>query len=290
MKKALLFITLVAVCFSCNYRGSSRLGRSNQTIEDSIKQLGIVRQQDSIEREQIFTALGDTVFGRVCYGMNQEQAHLAISKFEQFLEDTKKQGFKFGGYIFQPMDNFVDIENLRKDYIKSYPYGYTPGCEPFMRYMQEFKYNSRIKFYKGGLYSISWNSFYEYGENGEVIFDRVNHLIKLFEKKYGKCTEKDLELCDNFGRRINGQKVTVIGRLAYWEANNKTIGIYLKEIEMGERVFDKDSPFKYTITIQFQDIIKSANANNFIDEVMKADKAIERDKFQNDSAKSASAL
>ena len=147
-----------------------------------------------------------------------------------------------------------------------------------------------IKFYKGRLYSISWNSFYEYGENGDVISEKVNHLIKLFEKKYGKCTEKDLQLCNNFGRIINGQKVIVMGRLAYWEAYNKTIGIYLEETEMDGRVYDKDLPFKYTITIQFRDIINNTEANNFIDDVMKADKAIERDKFQKDSVKSANAL
>ena len=290
MKKALLSITLVAICFSCNYRGTSKTGNSDQTIEDSIKKLNLIRQQDSIERERIFVALGDTIFGTVRYGMSQVQANLAISKFEKLLKDKNGLGFIFDGYHFQSMDNFVDIENLRTNYIKSYPYGYTPGCEPFMSYMDDFKYNNCIKFYKGRLYSISWNSFYEYGENGDVISEKVNHLIKLFEKKYGKCTEKDLQLCNNFGRIINGQKVIVMGRLAYWEAYNKTIGIYLEETEMDGRVYDKDLPFKYTITIQFRDLINNTEANNFIDDVMKADKAIERDKFQKDSVKSANAL
>ena len=81
-----------------------------------------------------------------------------------------------------------------------------------------------------------------------------------------------------------------MGRLAYWEAYNKTIGIYLEETEMDGRVYDKDLPFKYTITIQFRDIINNTEANNFIDDVMKADKAIERDKFQKDSVKSANTL
>lgn len=290
MKKALLSITLVAICFSCNYRGTSNTGNSDQTTEDSIKKLNLIRQQDSIERERIFAALGDTIFGTVRYGMTQVQAHLAISKFEKSLKDKNGSGFVFDGYHFQPIDNFVDIESLRKNYIKFYPYGYTPGCEPFMRYMEEFKYNNWTKFYQNRLYSISWNSFYEYGKNGNEISEKANHLIMLFEQKFGKCTEKDLLLCNNFGRTINGQKVTVMGCLAYWEADNKTIGIYLEEIEMDERVFDKDLPFKYMITIQFQDIINNTKANNFIDDVMKADKAIERDKFQKDSVKSANAL
>lgn len=37
-------------------------------------------------------------------------------------------------------------------------------------------------------------------------------------------------------------------------------------------------------------MINNTEANNFIDDVMKADKAIERDKFQKDSVKSANAL
>ena len=290
MKKAILSITIVAVCFSCNNRGISKIGNSDQTIEDSVKQLSLIRQQDSIERERIFAALGDTVFGTVRYGMRQVQAHLAISNFEKSLKEKKGSGFVFDGYHFQSMDDFVDIENLRKEYIKSYPYGYTPGCEPFMSYMEEFKYNNKNKFYKGGLYSLSWKSFNEYGKDGDAIFEKVSHLIKLFEKKYGKCTEKDLQLCNNFGRIINGQKVIVMGRLAYWEANNKTIGIYLEEIENKERVFDKELPFKYTITIQFRDIIKNTEANSFIDDVMKADKDLKRDFLQKDSSQSANAL
>ena len=290
MRRIIFSIIVLASVFSCKNQGGYKVDNDSQKINDSLAQINLVRQQDSIERERIFAALGDTIFGTVRYGMTQVQAHLAISKFEKSLKDKNGSGFVFDGYHFQSMDNFVDIESLRKNYIKSYPYGYTPGCEPFMRYMEEFKYNNWTKFYQNRLYSISWNSFYEYGENGDVISEKVNHLIKLFEKKYGKCTEKDLQLCNNFGGIINGQKVIVMGRLAYWEAYNKTIGIYLEETEMDGRVYDKDLPFKYTITIQFRDIINNTEANNFIDDVMKADKAIERDKFQKDSVKSANAL
>ena len=290
MRRIIFSIIVLVLVFSCKNRGGYKVDNDSQKINDSLAQINLVRQQDSIERERIFVALGDTVFGTVRYGMSQVQANLAISKFEKLLKDKNGLGFIFDVYHFQSMDNFVDIENLRTNYIKSYPYGYTPGCEPFMSYMDDFKYNNYIKFYKGRLYSISWNSFYEYGENGDVISEKVNHLIKLFEKKYGKCTEKDLQLCNNFGGIINGQKVIVMGRLAYWEAYNKTIGIYLEETEMDGRVYDKDLPFKYTITIQFRDIINNTEANNFIDDVMKADKAIERDKFQKDSVKSANAL
>lgn len=290
MRRIIFSIIVLALVFSCKNRGGYKVDNDSQKINDSLAQINLVRQQDSIERERIFAALGDTIFGTVRYGMTQVQAHLAISKFEKSLKDKNGSGFVFDGYHFQSMDNFVDIESLRKNYIKSYPYGYTPGCEPFMRYMEEFKYNNWTKFYQNRLYSISWNSFYEYGKNGNVISEKANHLIMLFEQKFGKCTEKDLLLCNNFGRTINGQKVIVMGRLAYWKADNKTIGIYLEEIEMDERVFDKDLPFKYMITIQFRDIINNTKANNFIDDVVKADKTIERDKFQKDSIKSANAL
>lgn len=290
MRRIIFSIIVLASVFSCKNQGGYKVDNDSQKINDSLAQINLVRQQDSIERERIFVALGDTVFGTVRYGMSQVQANLAISKFEKLLKDKNGLGFIFDGYHFQSMDNFVDIENLRTNYIKSYPYGYTPGCEPFMSYMDDFKYNNYIKFYKGRLYSISWNSFYEYGENGDVISEKVNHLIKLFEKKYGKCTEKDLQLCNNFGGIINGQKVIVMGRLAYWEAYNKTIGIYLEETEMDGRVYDKDLPFKYTITIQFRDIINNTEANNFIDDVMKADKDLKRDILQKDSCLSADAL
>lgn len=290
MRRIIFSIIVLASVFSCKNQGGYKVDNDSQKINDSLAQINLVRQQDSIERERIFVALGDTVFGTVRYGMSQVQAHLAISNFEKSLKEKKGLGFVFDGYHFQSMDDFVDIENLRKEYIKSYPYGYTPGCEPFMSYMEEFKYNNKNKFYKGGLYSLSWKSFNEYGKDGDAIFEKVSHLIKLFEKKYGKYTEKDLQLCNNFGRIINGQKVIVMGRLAYWEANNKTIGIYLEEIENEERVFDKELPFKYTITIQFRDIIKNTEANSFIDDVMKADKDLKRDILQKDSCLSADAL
>ena len=61
MKKALLFITLVVVCFSCNSRGTSKVRENNQTIEDSLKQLSIIRQQDSIDRERIFELSKDQI-------------------------------------------------------------------------------------------------------------------------------------------------------------------------------------------------------------------------------------
>lgn len=290
MKRILFSIIVLALVCSCKNRGAYKVDNDIQKYIDSLAQINLVRQQDSIERERIFAALGDTVFGTVRYGMSKIQARLAINKFEKSLKDKNGSGFVFDGYRFLPMDNFVDIEYLRKDYIKYYPSGYTPGCEPFMRYMKEFKYNNRIKFFRGGLYSICWESVYEYGENEYVISEKVAHLIKLFEKKYGKCTEKDLQLCNYFGKIINGKKVIVMGRLAYWEACNKTIEIYLEEIEIDERVYDKDLPFKYMITIQFQDIINNNKANKFIDDVMKAEKTIEREKFQEDSVKSANAL
>ena len=39
MKKAILSITIVAVCFSCNNRGTTKASESDQTIEDSVKPL-----------------------------------------------------------------------------------------------------------------------------------------------------------------------------------------------------------------------------------------------------------
>ena len=71
MKKAILSITIVAVCFSCNNRGTGKASESDHAIEDSIKQLSLIRQQDSINRERIFEEKGDTIFANVLYGMNQ---------------------------------------------------------------------------------------------------------------------------------------------------------------------------------------------------------------------------
>lgn len=83
MKKAILSITIVAVCFSCNNRGTGKASESDHAIEDSIKQLSLIRQQDSINRERIFDELGDTVFGKVCFGMNKTQYRKAFNEFKK---------------------------------------------------------------------------------------------------------------------------------------------------------------------------------------------------------------
>lgn len=290
MKKALLTITLIAIFISCNNRETNKIDKSNQTIEDSILKVNLEHEKDSIAREQIFHQLGDTIFGNVCYGMSQEQANMAINTFTKALKDKNNLGFYFDGYHFESLHKFINIEELRDYYLTSYPYGYTPGCESFMRFMKEFKYNDWIKFFQGKLYSISWISFYEYGDNGNAIFDRVDHLVRVFENKFGQCNEKDTQLCEYFGRIVNGQEVTVVGRIAYWCANSRTISIYLKELKTDERTYKQDLPFKYTITIQFQDTLREKLANDYIDSVMAADKIIKKEIIRKDSIKTANAL
>ena len=81
MKKAILSITIVAVCFSCNNRGTTKASESDQTIEDSVKQLSLIRRQDSINRERIFEEKGDTIFANVLYGMNRIEAEKSIKSF-----------------------------------------------------------------------------------------------------------------------------------------------------------------------------------------------------------------
>jgi hypothetical protein len=113
MKKALLSITLVAICFSCNYRGTSKTGNSDQTIEDSIKKLNLIRQQDSINRERIFEEKGDTIFANVLYGMNRIEAEKSIKSFEKELKhyDAQIDGFDFGTIHFIYLQNVIDYHN-----------------------------------------------------------------------------------------------------------------------------------------------------------------------------------
>ena len=109
MKKALLSIILIAVCFSCNYRGTSKTGNSDQTTEDSIKQLNLIRQQDSINRERIFKAKGDTIFAGVIYGMSRIEAEENIRSFEKALKHPYPE---FDGFVFGSIHFILDSAAL----------------------------------------------------------------------------------------------------------------------------------------------------------------------------------
>ncbi len=93
MRRIIFSIIVLASVFSCKNQGGYKVDNDSQKINDSLAQINLVRQQDSIERERIFVALGDTIFGTVRYGMSQVQANLAISKFEKLLKNKNGLGF-----------------------------------------------------------------------------------------------------------------------------------------------------------------------------------------------------
>lgn len=73
MRQILVSIIVLALVFSCKNRGAYKVDNDGHTSKDSLTQINLARQQDSIKRERIFEELADTAFGQICYGVSLEK-------------------------------------------------------------------------------------------------------------------------------------------------------------------------------------------------------------------------
>ena len=270
MKKLLytsigIFVLLIVGCKNTNNTSSYN---EEQAKKDSV---ALALKADSIDRERKFAAKGDTVFGRVCYGMNKAQSQKAAKEFCEAFKDKNGFGFIFDTYDFHSIDYFIDIDEY-----SSYD-------------LNHYSNNNRL--YKGKLYSIEWNSFRQYGKSGQDIANRLNHLIELFEVKYGKCNEKPLDLCNYFGQYISNQKVVVHGYVAKWETTQRRIVIYIDELIGSDRGGESDNePYQYRVSVHFinKEIEKEVDENG--ERINKANEDAKRQKQIADSIKMVNSL
>jgi hypothetical protein len=249
MKRVLLSIIIVAVCFSCNNRGTNNLDKSNQTIEDSIKQLVLIRQQDSIERERIFAALGDTVFGQICYGVSLEKYLVAINEFCKPLNKGKDYDFCLVGCNFKIKHainvedrvlyrNISELESIRNE--KS----------------------SETLFFNKKLSSVCWYSTDISSSSSSGGAKKMLDLISLFENKYGEPNiKKPFEFSgvvaewQTDSRKITFNYIFSSSQLIISFLNKE----YKREIDLYiDEVLKKEKERR--LTTQMQDSINNANA------------------------------
>lgn len=270
MKKLLytsigIFVLLIVGCKNTNNTSSYN---EEQAKKDSV---ALALKADSIDRERKFAAKGDTVFGRVCYGMNKEQSKKAAKEFCEAFKDKSGYGFIFDTYDFHSIDYFKEIEE-------------------FSAYdLKHSSNNNRL--FKGKLYSIEWESFRNYGKSGQEIANRLNHLIELFEVKYGKCNEKPLDLCNYFGQYISNKKVVVCGYVAKWETINRKIFIFVDELVGSDRGSEStNEPYQYRVSVHFINKEIEKEVDEYSERVYKENEDAQRQKQIADSIKMVNSL
>ena len=106
----LVFLILVSLV-SCN---QVTVKDSENQVSDEFSKSRETEKKDSIERERIFTALGDTIFGHVLYGMNESDARAAINDFQNSLPESQAKMFRFTFSGIEFYDINEDIVNSDK--------------------------------------------------------------------------------------------------------------------------------------------------------------------------------
>jgi hypothetical protein len=278
MKRVIIAISAIFLVACTNKQSPTSLD-SKESKDDSLL---VVQRQDSIERENIFKALGDTAFSGVCYGMNKLKYQKAFEAFKKTLKieedyfDFELVGYKFHG------DDGLHVEKNNEKSVDGYPY----GLDNILKEDRLWTY-----FYKDKLFSIRWDSRRTIQDEGLVKYS-LGKLVSLFEKKYGK---PNINNTDRFNSPIieTGvwHQMKVISR---WETEKRKIVIFYRELVGSER--DKwmeenyPSYYQYKLEIQFLDKARKKEVDEYIKPILQkfTDEKIE--KMKQDSIKNANAL
>ena len=279
MKRVCLYLLLFFVALSCTNKQSS----VSQTNEDSKNDsLLLVQQQDSIERERIFEALGDTAFGGVCYGMSRFQYQKAFEAFKKPLKNEKDYfDFEFAGYEFHG-DEGSNVENNNSKSVSGYPY----GLDDILKEDGLWTY-----FYKDRLFSVRWNS-YRAVQSEHIVKYSLGKLVSYFEKKYGKPNVNNTD-------RFNSSYIETGTRyqmkvIARWETEKKKIIIFYRDIYGSKRDkwMDENYPsdYQYELDVQFLDKTLKKEVDEYIKPILQKFADDYREKIKQDSIKDANAL
>jgi len=272
-------VVLVIALVACTNRQLSVSQANDESKNDSLL---LAQQQDSIERDRIFEALGDTAFSGVCYGMSRSQYQKA---FEAFKIPLKKENdyfdFEFAGYEFHG-DEGSYVEKNSSNNIDGYPYG-----------LDDILKENRLGtyFYKDKLFSIRWNSYRTIQDELTVKYS-LGQLVSYFEKKYGK---PNVNNTDKFNSSIietgTWHQMKVIAR---WETEKKKIIIFYRDLVGSER--DKwmaenyPSYYQYELDVQFLDKTLKKKVDEYIKPILQKFADDYRERIKQDSIKNANAL
>ena len=223
-------------------------------------------EKDSIEREEIFAALGDTVFADVLYGMNRPQAYGSLDAFRTSLSCYK--GFQFAGTKFNDFE-LRDIEKVRTEELESYLYGSFYGY---------------TLLYEDKLFKVIWHPYSNIDTHHslEEIEKPINDFLAFFEKRYGKPNKK----VESVSQLKNNQTI----KYAVWKTENRCIEMNV----WFEKYRDSSNPFKYkyfySIGVQFYDPIVFKKVETYIEQRKFKLQEMYRYFEQEDSIKSSQAL
>ncbi len=259
-------ILLVALSFTACKNGASK-----DASTDYVDSISIIHKQDSLEREKLIAAKGDTIFGTLCFGMNLIEAQNNAKSFVKKLKGIYENGFLFDSYHFHDFYSFYNIEDMDVGALQS-------------------DYDAN-RLYKNKLYSIRWESFVNRGSDSHEIEEKVKHFISLFESKYGKCSESNTDLCSYFGRYINNKRIYVDGIIARWETKARGIRIIIDEqVERNDYYEQNGMPFQYKLKVLFVDKRLENEASKYIDGVVKRELEVLKNKQKEDSIKMVNSL
>ena len=204
--KNIYIILLMQLFVACAGKTASENNKSDSTnVKEEILNF------DSIKREKIFRAKGDTIFGNVLYGMNKQQAKASI---KQFQDKFKNQ--HWGGFVFADT-HFMDIEvfDLKLD----------DG-------LVDFDVNDHwgAELWKGKLSAVTWNSYCLFDNDPRSIEKTLMKFVSFFETKYGKPNSKYAEK-SNWCYLVSDKWHFINSVIAEWDSKEHKVRIYLKWIK-----------------------------------------------------------
>lgn len=253
----------LSIC-SCKNRAND-----NESVQLGIDTLVI----DSIKRDSIFEARGDTIFANVLYGMNKQEATESLKKFQ---ENLKHPLPRFEGFVFADI-HFMNIT------------------------VSDFSPSTSIDHYhnaylwKNKLSSVVWQSYYQYADSKGRIEYVLNDFIKFFENKFGKPNFKKTEP-SYWLLTIKGEQRFIDRDVAIWETSNRIIVIRVIGVnapKYDESYYERNSPerqYKYEIKVSFFDKKAYEEMEECNREFVENLGREERERQRNDSLKSMNSL
>lgn len=257
---------LVSIC-SCNNRA-----KTNISVSTEIDSLSI----DSIKRDSLFEARGDTIFASVLYGMNKQEAQQSLKQFQENLKhyDPKIAGFDFAKIHFMNI-SVHDFETHCSISTDSYDYG--------------------AYLWKGKLSYVTWSSYYQYADSKGRIEYVLNDFIKYFENRFGKPNFKNTEP-SYWLYFVQGKQHFLAKDLAIWETSKRKIVIGIKGEkwpQYDESIYDSDSKereYEYEIIVRFFDKKSLEEMEAYRHDMIEEKGRERREKQKQDSLKSINSL
>jgi hypothetical protein len=249
MRQIIVSIIVLALVFSCKNRGAYKVDNDGHTSKDSLPQINLARQQDSIKRERIFEELADTAFGQICYGVCLEKYIVAINEFCKPLNKGKDYDFCLAGCNFK-IKRAINVED-RVSYLN-------------VSELENIRNEKSIEtlFFNKKLSSVCWYTTDISSSSSSGGAKKMLDLISLFEKKYGEPNiKKPFEFSgvvaewQTDSRKITFNYIFSSSQLIISFLNKE----YKREIDLYiDNILNKEKERR--LATQMQDSINNANA------------------------------